>query len=71
MNFLSAPITFLTHLLPLPIPAVFPFIFGAYKSNYKLFAAAAVLGVLIKFSIVLFLFNEYGNVLSALIGKIL
>ncbi len=66
MSALSAPITFFTHLLPLPIPAVFPFIFGAYKSDYKLFAIAAFLGILIRFTFVLFLFDKYSHVLSQL-----
>ena len=70
MSFLSVPITFLTHLLPIPIPAVFPFIFGAYRVNYKFFVLAAFLGVLIKFIIVLLLFEKYGDIFSQLIGRI-
>ncbi len=64
MNSLSAPITFLTHLLPLPIPGIFPFIFGAYKSNYKNFSIAVALGTLIRFSAVMFLYAQYGDVVS-------
>ena len=70
MSLLSAPITFITHLTPIPIPGIFPFIFGAYRANYKFFVLAAFLGTLIKFSVVLFLFQEYGQMFSRLIGNV-
>ena len=70
MNFLSVPITFLTHLLPLPLPAVFPFIFGAYKSNYRNFVIAAFFGVVVRFSSVIILFNLYGDAIYQLPGLI-
>ncbi|MBI2084074.1 MAG: hypothetical protein HYT70_00445 [Candidatus Aenigmarchaeota archaeon] len=62
MDFFSAPITFITHLLPLP--NIFPFVFGAYKSNYKNFAIAALLATTIRFSAVLIIFQIYGDVFS-------
>lgn len=64
INFLSAPITFFTHLLPIPIGGLFSILFGAYKSNYRNFIVAAILGTLIKFSLVLFLFSQYSDVIS-------
>lgn len=70
MSLLGIPIIFFTHLIPIPIPAVFPFIFGAYRVNYKFFILAALLGTLIKFSLILFLFEEYNQTLTNLIGEI-
>lgn len=58
---LSGPITFVTHALPIPIPGIFPFLFGAYKSSYRSFILAAFLGVTVRYSLILYLFVKYGQ----------
>ncbi len=64
MDFLSAPVTFITHMLP--IPNIFPFIFGAYHSHYRNFIIAVFLATAIRFAAVLFIFQTYGNALLSL-----
>ncbi len=59
---LSAPIMFFTVLLPLPVPGIFPFLFGAYRSNYRNFMLAVFAATVLRFSVSLFLFHNYGDI---------
>jgi len=64
MDFMSAPVTFVSHLLP--VPNIFSFLFGAYQSDYKNFLTAVLLATAIRFTAALFIFHNYGNVLLQL-----
>ena len=61
MSSLSVPIIFIITLLPLPIPGIFPFIFGAYKSKYRNFIIAVFIANIIRFSVALVLFKVVGD----------
>ena len=72
MNSLSFPITLFVHFIPLPVTSFLTILFGAYKSKYTSFVTAVILGTVLRYSLVLFLFNRYENEINKIpiIGSI-